>query len=412
MNELTSPAPAVSERPDAAGERGVSAIPAAENCSNCGALLLGPHCHACGQSRDGMIRRFSSVLSDFLNTVFALDSRLVRTLLPLYLRPGYLTAEYMRGRRIRYVGPVQLFVFLCLTAFFALKIASDWGYSADSAGPEVQFNDQFAEADSIDEVEAVRRDALAGLAELQQETGGAAAVKQVLEPLAKTIDAAAERRIAELGGALPAIENPGGTEIQASAGAGASIAADAGNASPEQGEKPHLNLQWEGLPDSVNHWLSGYERKAEDNLQRIKQDPNLFKDAMFSALPTSLFLLLPVFALILMPLYPFQRRLYMEHLIVSLHSHAFLSLSLLLLAMVSISQSVLGESRQWLHECLDYVWLAVAWWMPLYLLLMQKRIYGQGWIMTLGKFALLGIIYLILLTFAASIAAVRGLVSL
>ena len=230
--------------------------------------------------------------------------------------------------------------------------------------------------------------------------------------LAETIDAAAKKRIAELGGALPATEDSVAAGVQTLNGAGESPSLDAGNTPLEKGQRQNLNLQWDGLPDSINRWLSGYEGRVEDNIQRVKDDPNLFKDAIFSALPTSLFLLLPVFALILMPLYPFQRRLYMEHLIVALHSHAFLSLSLLLLALVSIMQSSLGEPRQWLRDGLDYVWLFVAWWMPLYLLLMQKRIYGQGWMMTLGKFSLLGVIYLVLLTFAASIAAVRGLVSL
>lgn len=412
MNELLSSTAEASERPKKSAEPDVAAMLAANSCSNCGTPLLGPHCHACGQSRDGMIRRFSSVLSDFLNTVFALDSRLVRTLLPLYLRPGFLTAEYFRGRRIRYVGPVQLFVFLCLTAFFALKTASDWGYSEDRVGGQLQFSESFAEAETIGEVEAARRDALAGIAELQRETGGAAAVEQVVGPLAEKIDAAAKRRIAELGGAQPASESSGGADTSGPEEAGESLTADAGNALSEGGEKPNLNLQWEGLPDFINRWLSGYERKAEDNIQRIKADPNLFKDALLSALPTSLFVLLPVFALILIILYPFQRRLYMEHLIVALHSHAFLSLSLLLLALVSVSQSAIGESRPWLHDGLGYVWLSVAWWMPLYLLLMQKRIYDQGWMLTLAKFALLGIIYLVLLVFAASIAAVRGLVNL
>ena len=412
MNELLSSTAEVSARSKKSSQPDVSAMLAGDSCSNCGTPLLGPHCHACGQSRDGMIRRFSSVLSDFLNTVFALDSRLIRTLLPLYCRPGYLTAEYFRGRRIRYVGPVQLFVFLCLTAFFALKVASDWGYTADSAAPSVQFRDQFAEADSVEEVEAARREVLAGLADLQRETGSAGAVEQVVGSLAETIDAAAKKRIAELGGVLPATEDSVAAGVQALDGAGETPSLDAGNTPLEKGRRQNLTLQSDKLPDSINHWLSGYEGRVEDNIQRIKDDPNLFKDAILSALPTSLFLLLPVFALILMPLYLLQRRLYMEHLIVALHSHAFLSLSLLLLALVSILQSTLGESRQWLRDGLDTVWLFVAWWMPLYLLLMQKRIYGQGWAMTLGKFTLLGAIYLVLLIFAASIAAVRGLVSL
>jgi hypothetical protein len=39
-------------------------------------------------------------------------------------------------------------------------------------------------------------------------------------------------------------------------------------------------------------------------------------------------------------------------------------------------------------------------WMPIYLFLMQKRVYGQGWWMTLFKYGLIGTIYLFMITFA------------
>ena len=40
-----------------------------------------------------------------------------------------------------------------------------------------------------------------------------------------------------------------------------------------------------------------------------------------------MFVLIPLFALLLKLFYVFRRRLYMEHLIVALHSHAFLFLA-------------------------------------------------------------------------------------
>jgi hypothetical protein len=69
--------------------------------------------------------------------------------------------------------------------------------------------------------------------------------------------------------------------------------------------------------------------KFRDNIHRGERDPNLIKDAALSTVPSTLFVLLPVFALMLKFAYAFKRRLYMEHLIVALHSHAFLCLALL-----------------------------------------------------------------------------------
>ena len=48
--------------------------------------------------------------------------------------------------------------------------------------------------------------------------------------------------------------------------------------------------------------------------------------------------------------------------------------------------------------------------MPVYLLLMQKRVYAQGWPMTLLKYFVLGTCYMILLGFAISAAAIASLV--
>ena len=48
--------------------------------------------------------------------------------------------------------------------------------------------------------------------------------------------------------------------------------------------------------------------------------------------------------------------------------------------------------------------------MPLYLLIMQKRVYGQGWIMTLLKYCVLGVCYSVLLSIGAAFTMLAGLV--
>ena len=60
----------------------------------------------------------------------------------------------------------------------------------------------------------------------------------------------------------------------------------------------------------------------------------------------------------------------------------------------------------------DWVEGLLLLWMPVYLLLMQKRVYGQGWPMTLLKYGVLGVIYSVLLAFAVTAAAMIGLVSM
>ena len=52
-------------------------------CANCGTPLLGEHCYACGQPVKGLVRHFSSLVGDVLDSVFEWDSRTPRTLWPL-----------------------------------------------------------------------------------------------------------------------------------------------------------------------------------------------------------------------------------------------------------------------------------------------------------------------------------------
>src|SRR3954468_13363095 len=144
-------------------------IPAAEPvpapkalCANCGAELLGPHCYACGQPVKGMVRHLGSIMHDVADTILNIDSRIFRTLLPLYFRPGYLSIEYFAGRRVRYVTPFRLYFFLSVAAFLLIQIGLD--SSLDLARNMVQLsgaNTDIANARTPADVEKRRDEALA-----------------------------------------------------------------------------------------------------------------------------------------------------------------------------------------------------------------------------------------------------------
>src|SRR5690606_35878897 len=83
------------------------------------------------------------------------------------------------------------------------------------------------------------------------------------------------------------------------------------------------------LPAFANRWINAQIAKGRDNVREMQHDQDRLKDAVLGALPSTLFILLPLFAVMLKVAYLFKRRLYMEHLIVALHSHAFLCLAVL-----------------------------------------------------------------------------------
>ncbi|WP_323845747.1 DUF3667 domain-containing protein [Microbulbifer magnicolonia] len=369
-----------------------SANPAA-HCANCDTRLLGPHCYVCGQPVKGMVRHFSSILGDLFDTLLALDSRIGRTLGPLLVRPGFLSAEYFAGRRVRYVSPVRLFIFLCLTTFFIVQLSSDWNIKF--------FDGEIARATTVEEVQRLRDETLADLAEAKIDSEESPAAQEGLALAERKVRQQAEARIAELQGRAPRGGNP---TVEASASAGDCLFRLGGGCWDPEAEP----VQVDAFPQALNDWLTTQAIKASDNMGIIREDPNRFKDALLSAIPSTLFVLLPIFALMLWTLYLLQRRLYMEHLIVALHSHAFLCLALLLVTLAV-------DLQEWL-EGYAAVEIVSGWaiallllWMPLYLLLMQKRVYGQGWGMTLVKFFALGVSYSALLGLGVTFTVISSL---
>ncbi|HET6764060.1 MAG TPA: DUF3667 domain-containing protein [Longimicrobiaceae bacterium] len=85
-------------------------------CENCEAELVGAFCHECGQAARSPSGSLAAFGRDVVADVANLDAKALRTARLLLTRPGELTAEFLRGRRVRYVQPVQ--VYLAAVALF------------------------------------------------------------------------------------------------------------------------------------------------------------------------------------------------------------------------------------------------------------------------------------------------------
>lgn len=92
---------------------------AATHCHNCGAAVSGHYCAACGQETKLHVASAGEFIHEFIGHYVALEGRLWQSLRFLLLRPGFLTAEYIAGRRKRYVEPLRLYLTFSLL-FFAL----------------------------------------------------------------------------------------------------------------------------------------------------------------------------------------------------------------------------------------------------------------------------------------------------
>ncbi|HET6431901.1 DUF3667 domain-containing protein [Dyella sp.] len=376
------------------------------SCANCGTAMQGEFCHHCGQSIHSVLKPVHHMVEDTMDMVLHVDGRIVHTLPPLLVKPGFLTLEYFSGRRMRYIAPFRLMFVLALLAFFVCHLALD---GDDVPRDAVVLSTPFDQAGSAQEVQQLLDRRVAAIGAQRQKAGSNAVALAALGAQEARVRTEAADRLAEL-----AHE---GKQATASTGTTHShvnlVRADGATSffSGEWDAKAHpVQIGW--LPGFVNRRLTAALEHMHANVAALADDGEAslatrerLVGQLFSSLPQVLFLMLPLFALLLKVLYVFRRRLYMEHLIVALHSHAFLFLALLLAVLLALLEGWLATIATCAAGPVHLLEWALAIWVPIYLLLMQKRIYRQGWPMTIVKYLVVGWCYLWLLTFALVLSA-------
>ena len=98
-----------------------SHAPAVSTCLNCGATTSANYCASCGQETRLHVASVAEFFHEFIGHYIALEGKLWQTLWLLLTRPGRLTADYIAGRRARYVAPLRVYLSLSLLFFALLK---------------------------------------------------------------------------------------------------------------------------------------------------------------------------------------------------------------------------------------------------------------------------------------------------
>jgi len=362
------------------------------HCANCSSPMQGEFCHDCGQSIHTVLRPMHHMMEDTLDMVLHVDGRVIHTIPPLFLRPGFLTLEYFAGRRQRYVAPFRLMFVLSLLAFFMCHlVVGNMDIIKYNPGLSAGTGQYATDATP----EAVRTHYTQVSEDLLKAKGQEGKGKKAYNKLVEIERDHANHRLGELGAPPMPVLTADGNDLT---------------------NLPELHVNW--WPDAANHSLNRSVARAASNVKAIMAGGERGAEAQerliastFHVLPQTLFVLMPVFALLLKITYIFRRRLYMEHLIVALHSHAFLFLSLLLGMTLYLLHGWVTQHAAWLGLPLRLSLWALWVWSLLYLLLMQKRVYRQGWFMTIVKYVFVGWCYAFLACFALTFAAVLGMTS-
>lgn len=252
------------------------------DCLNCGATLQGHFCHNCGQENLEIHESFGHMMDHAVSDYFHFDHQFFHTIKPLLFEPGFLTNEYMAGKRAKYLHPVKMYIFISIMYFL------------------IAFN--------------VRESN--GIIRIQENPPPTSAVLEKQKALInadKTIDAHSKQaKLAQL------TEN------------------DTSYAQYEANQKK--------LPADVRDgfWGNLIQKRVYDYKERYgKGAPSKFIEEVQHNIPKMMFVLLPLFAWQLKIAFSKNKKFYVEHLIFAFHYFCF---SLLFLSIMTILEIAIPSS--------------------------------------------------------------------
>ena len=89
-----------------------------KNCLNCHAEVQGRFCHQCGQENIEPKETVWHLITHFFNDITHFDGKFFSSLKYLIAKPGFLSSQYMIGRRASYINPIRMYVFTSAIFFF------------------------------------------------------------------------------------------------------------------------------------------------------------------------------------------------------------------------------------------------------------------------------------------------------
>lgn len=94
------------------------------SCKNCGTHLpeQADFCPSCGQSVKEVSRPWLEFARETLDELFDFDGRMLVSMRMLLTRPGFLSYEYIHGRRVAYTSPIRMYLIISLVFFFVLPL--------------------------------------------------------------------------------------------------------------------------------------------------------------------------------------------------------------------------------------------------------------------------------------------------
>ncbi len=338
-----------------------------KNCLNCGASVIGRYCHVCGQENVEPKESFWHLLIHFFNDITHFDGKFFTTLKDLLFKPGFLSREYMIGRRASYLNPVRMYVFT--SAIFFLLFFSFFR-SEESIKIDPTINGK-----TLRQIDKMDSATFAGFTTHINEESDRPARPMTRGEFKKYADTILK----------VFLDTSSGLHLTG-----------AEYTSAKEFDSSQHTYNW--FKRQLIYKELELNKKYHNNKLEIL---NAAKEALVHTLPQMLWISLPLLALILKLMYVRRKQFYyVSHIIFSIHLYVFLFIAQLILFSISKLNKALDIGF------LNFISVTLTLGLSVYEYLALKNFYRQSWIKTFFKFLLINISYIIMLVLLFAFFAV------
>lgn len=304
------------------------------NCLNCGTDVPGRYCTNCGQENIVPHETFGHLVKEFAADLVHYDSKTLLTFKYLFTKPGFITKEYIAGKRVKFVHPIKLYIF----SSFVFFLFYFWLNA---------HNNEPLNKDARAQVEIAHKGNKESYASLPDSVKSG---KLALDDWFRRINTFDSKK---------------------------------------QYDSLQKTLPKEYRDNRIQRRMARYYfSSANKSIEAGEEGEDVVhaqQEVFNHNFPKVMFVLLPLFALYLKWMYDKKKWFYADHAIFSVHIHIFFFLFWL----VCTALDALFHSQAFTDFGLIIVFG--------YLVIALKNTYGESWAKTLGKGALVTFIYLITL---------------
>ncbi len=306
-----------------------------KTCLNCRQVVEKRFCPNCGQENVDSRKTFHHLFVHFFEDLTHYENAFWKTIRNLLFKPADLTIEYLSGRRLSYLAPVRLYIFLSFVTFLFITLVPE------KEAPVITLNGKTPEKEI-----ALQKEKLA-----KKEKASKFAKKELF---------------------------------------------DFGYESVEQLDSVQKYGKPEDRMSDFEYWMNRKFQVVKDE-NTTEEIIDKFKESFVHNFPKLLIIYMPLFAFILWLFHNKKKWYYFDHGIFTLHYFSFLLLVLLLISVLGRIESLFDFTIvNYVFGIIDIILLA---WMVYYIFPAHHRFYRENRMVSLLKTSFLFFINLFLLTF-------------